>query len=243
MILVKNPTTGEWIQVAGNGKAEYGASTVRSGTFVYSLTDNVPISKTIAFDSAMPDSDYLLEIDTGSSKVSCGNITKSASGFTCFLRNNDSAEVAGRTFSYTAFKLYTDTEYNSLLDLPEQIENEINPTLTATFTAASGIKSGGITIQRCKKIGDGLAVVTGYINNNTVLTVNNTQVDLGSIAITGHTGTGTNPTSLFLWSSGNTPQCASCVWKSTGSWIAVPWSDGDVTITEDAWFNAIIRYN
>lgn len=116
MILVKNPTTGEWIQVAGNGKAEYGASTVRSGTFVYSLTDNVPISKTIAFDSAMPDSDYLLEIDTGSSKVSCGNITKSASGFTCFLRNNDSAEVAGRTFSYTAFKLYTDTEYNSLLE-------------------------------------------------------------------------------------------------------------------------------
>ena len=143
-VLIKGKTTGEWIQVAGNGKAEYGASTVRNGTFVYSLTDNAPISKTIAFDSAMPDSDYLLEIDTGSSKVSCGNITKSASGFTCFLRNNDSAEVADRTFSYTAFKLYTDTEYNEVLDDVENLKTVTNGNLTV---ANNGLVSVGSRID------------------------------------------------------------------------------------------------
>ena len=131
----------------------------------------------------------------------------------------------------------------ALADRVEALEEEINPTLTATFTAESGIKSGGVTVQGCKKIGDGLAVVTGYINKNTVLTVHVAQSNIGRLGITGHTSVGTNPTALFLWSQGHSPQCVSTVWKVTGGWLAVPWEDGDYTLTEDAWFNAVIWYN
>lgn len=122
------------------------------------------------------------------------------------------------------------------------VANEINPTLTATFTKSAGLKSGGVTISACKKIGENLAVVSGYINQSSVLTVGDYQSNIGSLSISGKTVLGTNPISLFIWSQGQTPQCASCAWKVTGGWLAVPWHDGEITISEDVWFNAIVRY-
>ena len=122
------------------------------------------------------------------------------------------------------------------------VANEINPELTVTFTPASGLKSGNVTLTACKKIGDGLAVVSGYINSSSVLTVSAYQSNLGTLGILSKTVLGANPTSLFLWAQGQTPQCAACTWKSTGSWMAVPFGDGDVTLSEDAWFNAVVRY-
>ena len=89
------------------------------------------------------------------------------------------------------------------------VANEINPTLTATFTKHGGLKSGGVTITSCKKIGDNLAVVSGYINTSSVITVGAYQSDIGTLSISGKTVLGTNPTSIFLWSQGQVPQCSS----------------------------------
>lgn len=400
-VMVKD-SLGRWVQAAGQGKAEYGASTERKGDIaVPATTAGNHQSVSVVFAQAMPDNDYTVVIDEGSDTwAHCTvNVTnKTATGFTLFFLNVAGQDAPQMTFKYRAFKLYTDTEYNSLLDLPDRVEaletlasdvipseasasnklvtaneadlltiplakfqigsggavgyadlgtttstisqafswleveygrvdgfidkyfisvagassnpnyirvvrltnygqtptitldankhiwmsmdtyvyirvksygnfsisgtlsrtaptgttipinrlvteDEINPTLTATFTAASGLKSGSVTVQRCKKIGDGLAVVTGRINKNTVLTVADTQSNIGSLGITGHTSVGTNPTSLFLWSQGVTPQCVSSVWKTTGGWIAVPWENGDYTLSEDAWFNAVVRYD
>ena len=146
----------EWLPVAGMGSVEYGASTVRQGKFTYSLTDNAPASETITFDSAMSDSDYILEIDTGSSKVSCGNITKSASGFTCFLRNNDSVEVTNRTFSYTAFKLHSvqglEALENSVSDLETVTSGYLTVANSGLVSVGSGIGSLSVAFTKVGKL-------------------------------------------------------------------------------------------
>ena len=130
MVLVKNSTTGEWEQVAGNGRAEYGASTVRTGTII---TDEIGIGSfalfTITFDTPMPDSDYRITWDWNTAG---GNITfaivtiteKTANGFRLYVRNSDvtANPLTSHVLTWYAFKLYIDTEYNSLLTLPDRVE-------------------------------------------------------------------------------------------------------------------------
>ncbi|MEE3405863.1 MAG: hypothetical protein VZR73_17445, partial [Acutalibacteraceae bacterium] len=65
MILTKN-SNGEWIQVAGNGKAEYGASTERKGDVVVPATTAGNFQTVnVVFAQAMPDNDYTVVIDEG----------------------------------------------------------------------------------------------------------------------------------------------------------------------------------
>ncbi len=157
MILTKN-SNGEWIQVAGQGKAEYGASTVRKGTITIPETTTVPYENVmVTFSTPMPDADYIvsLEIPGDSScwhqkSIFVSTLNKTKNGFMLYVGTTDSALYAGTTVNYTAFKLYTDTEYNSLLDLPEQIEAveddvEAMKSETSGFaTIASGL-SGEVT--------------------------------------------------------------------------------------------------
>ena len=123
MILTKN-SNGEWVQVAGNGKAEYGASTVRKGTIT---TEEIGIGSfatfTITFDTPMPDSDYHItwEWNTAGGNVTFAIVTiteKTANGFRLYVRNADAASnpITSHVLSWCAFKLYTDTEYNEVLE-------------------------------------------------------------------------------------------------------------------------------
>lgn len=128
MILTKN-SNGEWIQVAGNGKAEYGASTVRTGTIT---TEEIGIGGfavfTVTFDTPMPDSDYRITWDWNTAG---GNITfaivtiteKTANGFKLYVRNSDATAnpLTSHVLTWYAFKLYTDTEYNSVLALEDRV--------------------------------------------------------------------------------------------------------------------------
>ena len=179
-VLIKDKTTGEWEQVAGNGRAEYGASTVRRGTIgVPAIAANVDYAdQTITFSTPMPDADYLIDLSLQGSnthRVAFHVVanTKTVNGFTVrftpigvkqitgvgvqgvadslsytltverdstypnltkntaivdptaslpndwnamqtgYLKNPMPANEA--TLVYTAFKLYTDTEYNQVL--------------------------------------------------------------------------------------------------------------------------------
>ena len=116
-------TTGALSLLAGRGKAEYGASTVRTGTVT--LTAPEPNSSvlsyaTVVFDTPMPDTDYIVELEISSAiSTAIAVKSKTVNGFVVNIRNASviaSATIGTITISYTAFKLYTDTEYNEVLD-------------------------------------------------------------------------------------------------------------------------------
>ena len=103
--------------IAGRGKAEYGASTVRIGTVT-----NVAVSvestavANITFTTAMPDANYLVNISECNYGIPTFSITeKTKTGFKVVIYNPTTITLSDLSFNYTAFKLYTDTEYNKLL--------------------------------------------------------------------------------------------------------------------------------
>lgn len=119
-------STGDLIRVAGQGKAEYGASTMRSGTIVSetNLEAGAYVQLPIVFSSPMPDDDYIIIItdnNMGYYTFAPISTSKTKNGFSLFVCN-DRDMAQGYNFTYNAFKLYTDTEYNSLLDLPDRVE-------------------------------------------------------------------------------------------------------------------------
>jgi len=174
MILTKN-SNGEWIQVAGNGKAEYGASTVRTGTIT---TEEISIGSfaifTITFDTPMPDSDYHItwEWNTAGGNLTYAIVTiteKTANGFKLYVRNADATSnpITSHVLSWHAFKLYTDTEYNSLLDLPDKIE-AVEDDVEAMKSETSGsatIASGLLGQVTWTKIGRLVQVRVNNIRN------------------------------------------------------------------------------
>ena len=134
-------TSGVLTPIAGRGRAEYGASTVRTGTIIGSsvVSSEQYTVTNIVFSTPMPDDDYLVVINsvyTSAKDLNYGVISKTKNGFTVKISNPFGASVGWR-FTYTAFKLYTDTEYNSLLDLPDRVE--------ALETTTSGNISGATT--------------------------------------------------------------------------------------------------
>ena len=221
-------STGDLIRVAGQGKAEYGASTVRRGTIgVPAIAANVDYAdQTITFSTPMPDTDYLVDLSLQGSnthRVAFHVVanTKTVNGFTVrftpigvkqitevgvsgvadhssnytltvqrddtrfnftkntaivdpasslptewnpmqtgYLRNPMPANEA--TLVYTAFKLYTDTEYNNLLN---------NAVLTSDVTDA--VTNGDMNPVTSNAV----AKVTNRINE---LVWNTEYVDLGS---------------------------------------------------------------
>lgn len=118
MGLYKN-NNGVLEPIAGRGKAEYGASTVRSG-----VIDNIQIDAgasgylTISFDTEMPDNNYVVVLypsETGQRKISCYANNRLPGRFNIIYSNLGDTALSNFTIQWYAFKLYTDNEYNNLL--------------------------------------------------------------------------------------------------------------------------------
>ena len=107
--------------IAGRGRAEYGASTIRTGTFTNpEVGANNYAIKTITFDTPMPDADYELSFEKETNSLCYIEVvSKAAASFVVrFIRPYTGGTILpanDSTWDYTAFKLYTDTEYNKLL--------------------------------------------------------------------------------------------------------------------------------
>ncbi|EXM38479.1 hypothetical protein RASY3_14155 [Ruminococcus albus SY3] len=210
-------TQDKLIPLAGQGKAEYGASTVRKGTVgVPAIAANADyVDQTITFSTPMPDTDYLVDLSLQGSnthRVAFHVVanTKTVNGFTVrftpigvkqttevgvsgitnnlsymltvqrddvypnltkntalidpavslptewnpmqtgYLRNPMPANES--TLVYTAFKLYTDTEYNNLLD---------NAVLTSDVT--DSVTNGDLSPVTSNAVAEALAVVDSPI--------------------------------------------------------------------------------
>lgn len=108
--------------ISGRGKAEYGASTVRTGSLSVTGIPKVGTSPaykeiTVTFDSPMPDANYELETSVGyQAFVFTAISNKTANGFRAVFTSIYTNSDIDITFTYTAYKLYTDTEYNAVLE-------------------------------------------------------------------------------------------------------------------------------
>ena len=119
-ISVKN-SNGDWVQCAGQGRAEYGASTVRTGTVTIPATNGKTLSAncTVSFSSPMPDTDYMITFESNDNTGGYfpANIwNKSVNGCLASFFNGNNGDQPAVSVRYTAFKLYTDTEYNKILE-------------------------------------------------------------------------------------------------------------------------------
>ena len=106
--------------ISGRGKAEYGASTLRTGTINLTGTGSGAwFTATVTFDSPMPDTDYLIETEVFNSAAYClDNIqfsNKTVNGFTMAAFHPTSTTSTSISVKYTAYKLFTDNEYSTLV--------------------------------------------------------------------------------------------------------------------------------
>ena len=128
MSVNKVNSDGSLSRVAGRGKAEYGASTVRKGSV--SVTD-IPADGSkagnVIFDTPMPDADYEVSITVNNwiAQATVSSVNKTARGFTVYIYN-EYATPQNADITYKAFKLYTDNEYNGLLNNQRYSTDEIN---------------------------------------------------------------------------------------------------------------------
>ena len=103
-----NPTTGALTRVAGRGKAEYGASSVRSGTYKLSSSVQVQedLSFSVTFSEPMPDNDYQVIFgsssnDTASGTMQCVVRSRSTTGFSGVIRNVGMIEISAASGTFT----------------------------------------------------------------------------------------------------------------------------------------------
>ena len=126
-------TTGEISLLAGRGKAEYGASTVRSGRVTGTLANvGSYLLINVTFDTPMPDTDYLVEFSHDYLADVYVNLnSKTVNGFTFIVSTFNSGD-AGSTIKidYTAYKLYTDVEYNEVLDTINKVNDSGRTSVT-----------------------------------------------------------------------------------------------------------------
>ena len=125
--------------LAGRGRAEYGASTVRKVTTTFTVPgNNGAAGQDITFSTPMPDADYLVSnpviTDANDSHLIFDVCKKTANGFRLYVTNEYIAELTFNVEVY-AFKLYTDTEYNDVLD---EVRDSGWIKATATAVLASG---------------------------------------------------------------------------------------------------------
>ena len=171
MGLYKN-TNGVLTPIAGRGRAEYGASTIRKGTIVipkYEDGDNIGKSLTVTFDTPMPDSDYMLDINSFSNYniYTIAVLNKTANGFTLLVRLSfaQSTTITGtansRNLYYTAFKLYTDTEYNEVLERTDA--NSFGTIVPLTYDTDYVCPSDGYlsVVVPAGSVGTAIGVVNG----------------------------------------------------------------------------------
>ena len=109
--------------IAGRGKAEYGASAVRSGVITVNGDGSSDfITVNVTFSTPMPDKDYLVLINPNTAsweKTQWRTLDYTANGFRFDVTTVDDSAFLNAKYNYTAIKLYTDNEYNTLLTLPE----------------------------------------------------------------------------------------------------------------------------
>lgn len=111
---------GVLIPIAGRGKAEYGASTTRYVTWTnaeaIAVGGSVPFSA--VFDVPMPDANYEVNWTCSASALHPVIDAKTASGFTghAYRLVSPAVDIGNGVINFTAFRLYTDLEYNELLD-------------------------------------------------------------------------------------------------------------------------------
>lgn len=119
MGLYKN-NNGVLIPIAGRGKAEYGASTTRRNTWTNSeaINPDSSIAFSVSFDVPMPDDNYEVDWTCSASALHPVIEEKTASGFTghAYRLISPAVEIGNGVINFTAFRLYTDLEYNELLD-------------------------------------------------------------------------------------------------------------------------------
>lgn len=110
--------------ISGRGKAEYGASTMRTGRATLTMLENQPnyAKAIVTFEVPMPDANYeviLSKADIAYYQANINVTSKTVNGFN--IAASSFVELQSTAWSsikvdWCAFKLYTDTEYNELLD-------------------------------------------------------------------------------------------------------------------------------
>ena len=119
MGLYKNQN-GVLVPIAGRGKAEYGASTVRTGTITVNGDGSSQlITVNVEFAATMPDANYIVLIEPYTSAwehTQWRTLNYTESGFRFDVVTTDGAVFPSvAKYTYTAIKLYTDAEYNNIL--------------------------------------------------------------------------------------------------------------------------------
>ena len=111
--------SGVLTPIAGRGRAEYGASTIRSGkaTLPNVAANNYSYVQ-ITFDEPMPDADYIISLQNMSNGW-CTYIShqKTVNGFRIYAVDTQGAAQSNVEVDWVAYKLYTNTEYNNLVAL------------------------------------------------------------------------------------------------------------------------------
>lgn len=123
MGLYKN-RNGVLDQIAGRGHIGYGASAVRNGVLTgIEVGAGGSGFRHVSFDSDMEDNEYMVVLfpsETGDRKISCYPNARNVSGFNIIYSNMGSTALTNFTIEWYAFKVYTDIQYNSLMDcVPE----------------------------------------------------------------------------------------------------------------------------
>ncbi len=173
-------TNGVLSPIAGRGKAEYGASTIRTGTISFTAESAQWNRVNVTFDEPMPDADYLVDLIITSDEPSMGNCTpymipsKSATGFTFKMY---CSAARGITIAYTAYKLYTDNEYNGLLNNQRYSTDEIDTgktwidgkkiyrkVLTGTFSNGDEVSIASLNIQTIVNASGHTTFTNGYFS-------------------------------------------------------------------------------
>lgn len=157
-VMVKD-SLGRWVQAAGQGKAEYGASTERKGDITIPATTAGNFQTVnVIFAQAMPDNDYTVIIDEGGNTwAHCTtNVTnKTATGFTLFFLNVAGADAPQMTFKYRAFKLYTDTEYNQVLAALPPVDAVTDGNMKAVTSNAVYDALSNVVVTTADVVADG----------------------------------------------------------------------------------------
>ena len=180
-------TNGVLSPIAGRGKAEYGASAVRTGTIVFPSTGSSYSSDaTVTFDEPMPDGDYVVVFHPSAGdyekRVMPNIMSQTANGFTARAYNiNAQTNINSTTYAYTAFKLYTDNEYNGLLNNQRYSTDEIDTGKTwidGKKIYRKVVEFGALPNATSKDVAHGISNLDYIVSINTTARYNTNYISI-----------------------------------------------------------------
>lgn len=176
--------------ISGRGKAEYGASTMRTGTVNMTGASGSAakwFSATVTFSEPMPDTNYLIDLEVTHNTAYClENIqfsNKTVNGFTMAAYHPTGTASTSIPVKYTVYKLYSDIECSAIVNNQRYSTSEIKTGKTwidgkpiyklsftinnpnATWTPITLISSNVNTLIRGEACGlwsDGYQIMIGY---------------------------------------------------------------------------------